>query len=406
MVEIWGTHALEELSLRHARGWIVEDAEGRRYTDLVSGVWCNVLGAAHPRWVDAVQRQAAKLVHVGQSFLTDEMRRGLDALGTILPPALNRGVFLNTGSEAVELALKMAFAATGHQGVGVVEWGYYGGTSLALSLSGVGRRMGYLPPPPDVLVLPAPTCHRCPVGQIPDNCGAACLASLAEAEKGRYAAVLYEPVLSGAGVLVPPRGYGARIVDLAHRCGALIIAEEVTTGMGRTGRWFAFEHDDIVPDILVVGKILGAGLPVAAVVTTADVETSCRGTLKHVQSHQNDPFSGALAATVIDILREEGLVEAAAEKGAFLLEGLEALYRRHPSIATVRGRGLLVGVELVPERAPKGPELREALRKRGFLVDYQLHTATMRLFPPYVTPREEFARFLDALDEVLAAMDA
>ena len=155
-----------------------------------------------------------------------------------------------------------------------------------------------------------------------------------------------------------------------------------------------------------MGKILGAGLPVAAVVTTADVETSCRGTLKHVQSHQNDPFSGALAAAVIDILREEGLVEAAAEKGAFLLEGLEALSRRHPSIATVRGRGLLVGVELVPERAPKGPELREALRKRGFLVDYQLHTATMRLFPPYVTPREEFARFLDALDEVLAAMDA
>ncbi len=404
-MELWGTNPLEGLSIRHARGWTVEDAEGRRYTDLVSGVWCHVLGAAHPRWVEAVQRQASGLVHVGQAFVTEETRRGLDALGTILPPALNRGVFLNTGSEAVELALKMAFAATGHRGVGVVEWGYYGGTTLALSLSGVGRRMNYLPPPPDVLVLPAPTCHRCPVGKTPASCEAACLDPLAEAEQGRYAAVLYEPVLSGAGVLVPPRGYGARIVDLAHRCGALVIAEEVTTGMGRTGRWFAFEHDDIVPDILVVGKILGAGLPVAAVISTDDVETRCRGTLKHVQSHQNDPFSGALAATVIDILREEGLVEAAGEKGAFLLRGLEELSQRHPCIATVRGRGLIVGIELVPEKAPKGPELRQTLRQRGFLVDYQLHTATMRLFPPYVTPREEFVRFLGALDEVLAAVD-
>ena len=200
------------------------------------------------------------------------------------------------------------------------------------------------------------------------------------------------------GMIVPPPGYGAHLRNLATRCGAYLIAEEVTTGVGRTGRWFGFEHDAIVPDVLVVGKALGAGLPVSAVVTTEEVERCCRGTLRHVQSHQNDPFSGRIAATVISILQEECLVERTAESGASLLEGLKVLQSQYPWVWDVRGKGLMVGIELEQDRAAHGTTIYRRLLEAGFIVDYQPHTATFRLFPPYVISAQEIERFLEAFE--------
>lgn len=214
----------------------------------------------------------------------------------------------------------------------------------------------------------------------------------------QIAAVLYEPVMAGGGMIVPPPGYGAQLRALTSRYEIPLIAEEVTTGMGRTGRWFGFEHDNIVPDILIIGKAIGAGLPVSAVVTTGEIEARCESVLRHVQSHQNDPLSGRIAATVISILQEDHLFEQAAERGAHLLEGLKIVQSRYPSIEDVRGKGAMVGIELTEDHADKGKVVFQRLLNAGFIVDYQHETATFRLFPPYIISTQEIDSFLIAFE--------
>lgn len=412
-MRLWATHEFRPITLVRGSGCTVVDTSGKSYLDLLSGTWCNVLGYGHPCWREAAASQLQKLAHIGPPFLTDETAEALGKLSEVLPPELTRAVLLNTGSEAVELALKMARAATGADEVVILERSYYGATIHALALSEAGRSMSFLPPPCPVHRLPAPNCTHCPAGVaaacttgFPCLDGLEALAEAVDRGERKVAAILFEPVLANGGVIVPPIGYGARLRALATRLGALLVAEEVTTGMGRTGRWFGFEHDGIVPDVLVIGKALGAGLPVAGVVTTENVEARCRGALRHVQSHQNDPFSGRIAATVISVMQEEHLVEQAAERGCDLLEGLVALQARVPAIGEVRGRGLLVGIELRPEWGEAGPLAAQRLFDAGFIADYQPHNRTFRLFPPYVIAKAEIDRFLCAFEKTLAEIAA
>jgi 2,2-dialkylglycine decarboxylase (pyruvate) len=400
-MQLWQTNPLQEITLVRGEGCTVWDSSGKSYVDLLSGTWCNILGYSYPRWLKAVQNQASVLTHVGAAFPTEEVSEALAMLEEILPSALGRAVLLNTGSEAVELALKMARAATGAEGFVVIEKGYYGATTYALSLSEAGRYAPYLPRPGNVYRLPAPTCRRCPVGHSWPCDGFPCLDSLralADERAEKVALVLYEPLMAAAGMLVLPPGYQGQLRELATRCQALLIAEEVTTGLGRTGRWFGFEHDGIVPDILVIGKAIGAGLPVSAVVTTREVEGGCRGGLRHIQSHQNDPFSGRIAATVISILRDEHLVEQAAKSGTYLLAGLKELQANCPWIRDVRGKGLALGIELEQDRADQGAAMFRRLLEAGFIVDYQPQSATFRLFPPYIITIKEMDRFLAAFE--------
>ena len=408
-MRLWQTNPFQTVTITRGEGCTVWDASGKPYLDMLSGVWCSVLGYGHPRWISAIREQVSILTHVGWPFMTAEINYGLSKLSEILPPELNRVVFLNTGSEAVELGLKMALAATGGDAVVVMERGYYGATACALSLSEAGRTADYLPSFGKVHRLPLPDCRRCPVG-----CSWPCdgrfpcldgLAELAESSEKHIAAVLYEPILGG-GIFVPPPSYGARLRALATRCNALLIAEEVTTGIGRTGRWFGFEHENIVPDILIIGKAIGGGLPVSVVVTTDDVEARCEGTLgRHVQSHQNDPYSGRIAATVISILQEEHLVERSTDRGSYLMAGLRGLQSSGPWIRDVRGKGTMVGVELHQKWSGKGMEMSQRLLEAGFIVDYHAPTATFRLFPPFIISTEEVDAFLQAFRQVLPEED-
>jgi 4-aminobutyrate aminotransferase-like enzyme len=407
-MQLWQTNPLQDITLVRGEGCTVWDSSGKPYLDLLSGTWCNILGYSHPCWLEAVRSQAGVLTHVGAAFPTEEVSKALAMLGQILPSALDRAVLLNTGSEAVELALKMARAATGAEGVVVIGKGYYGATTYALSLSEAGRDAPYLPCLGKVYRLPAPTCRRCPVGHSWPCNGFPCLDSLralADEQADKIAVVLYEPLMAAAGMIVLPPGYQGQLRELATRCGALLITEEVTTGLGRTGHWFGFSHDGIVPDILVIGKAIGAGLPVSAVVTTREVEERCQGVLRHVQSHQNDPFSGRIAATVISILQKESLVERAAERGDYLLKGLRELQSRHPWIWDVRGKGLMLGIELEKDRATKGVAVHRRLLEEGFIVDYQPHAATFRLFPPYIISTQEIDRFLVTFAGLLQSND-
>jgi len=409
-MRLWNTNPFDAVKLAGAEGSTVWDTRGKRYLDLLSGTWCAVLGHAHPRWVSAVSAHASALAHTPSRFATPAIEAALAKLAEILPPALNRVVFLSSGSEAVELALKMARAASGRQTTVVAERAYYGATMHALALSEAGRTLRCLPAGGAVYRVPAPYCTHCPKGlQWPCDGNFPCLDGLAEVSEqpdADVAAVLYEPIIA-AGILVPPPGYGARLRALATRCRAVLIAEEVTTGMGRTGRWFGFEHEGILPDVLVIGKALGGGLPVSAVVTSDEFEASCYTHLgRHVQSHQNDPFSGGVAAAVIATLRDERLVDAAAALGERLMSGLRAIKDRVPAIREVRGRGAMIGVELEPASSGNGPPIVADLFDAGFIIDFHAASSTFRLFPPFVLTPGEADAFLQAFERVLAKRGA
>lgn len=405
-MQLWPTNPYKTTALVRGQGCTVWDQAGKPYLDLLSGCWCNVLGYGHPRLVAAVQSQVNQLTHASKSFPSLELELALDKLSEILPPKLSRAVFLNTGSEAVELALKMAHAATGAPGVVVNDNGYYGATTYAMALSEPGRTATYLPKLGNVHRIPAPDCHHCAASCASGIRGTfPCLNPLTELadSNASLAAVLYSPLL-GNGIITPPDGYVHRLRELTTQAKALLIAEEVTTGLGRTGRWFGFMHADIMPDILVIGKAIGAGLPVAAVVTTEEVAERCRGVFgTHVQSHQNDPFSARIAATVIEIMQDEHLVEQAAARGDYFRRGLEQL--QSSGVVQVRGRGLMLGAELAPKLvAPLGSAIGAALLPQGFITDFQAATSTFRFFPPYVITTAEIDSFLEAFAGALARL--
>lgn len=404
-MDILNTGQFSEICLIKGEGCWVWDRDGNRYLDLLAGTWSNVLGHCHPIFTSKIQSQLEKLVHVGSREITREVRAAGERLAEVLPGELNRVTFLSTGSEAVELAIKIARIATGRQDVVSFRQGYYGATNQTLALSEVGRDKPYLAPfqPNHHLRIPAPDCSHCAFDTHPSQCAFRCLNSwVTETENrvsGQTAAILFEPII-GSQIIVPPSGYVTRLAEVAARWDSLIIAEEVTTGLGRTGEWFGFQHDGIIPDILVLGKALGNGLPVAAVITTSEVEADCAGRLKHVQSHQNDPLSGAAATAVIDVIKEEKLIERVEQMGVYLIEGLKRLQKIHTGIEEVRGAGLMVALELNngEKYTERGSQIQRVLRESGILVDYRPEMACFRFFPPYVITQEQIDFVLEALN--------
>jgi 2,2-dialkylglycine decarboxylase (pyruvate) len=389
---------LPQVTMARGEGCFLYDDAGQRYLDLLSGTWCCALGHNHPQLVAVLQEQLRRVVHLNAVFASSEIDLATERLTALLPSSLNRVTWVNTGSEAVELALKLARIDSGRDGAVVWERGYYGATNLASSLSH-GGGAGWCEPV--VWRVPAPHCSKCPVDSAYPGCDFRCL-DLALAGVRQAAAVLYEPVLAVGGVIVPPEGYGLRVQEWARRLGALFILEEVTTGMGRTGRWFGFQHENLEPDVLVLGKVLGNGLPVAAVVTTEDVEQRCEGRLRHVQSHQNDPWSGAVAASVIDILKDEGLVQRSADLGRQLLGRLEELEDRWPMVVEARGLGLVAALQF--EDAFLGEQVRGYLLQRGIIIDYQEATRCLRFFPPYIIEEEGLARAVEVIEQGIQSL--
>ena len=404
-MEIFRTSALSDLKPVKGEGCWLWDEKGKRYLDLLGGTWCNVLGHRHPKFTRAIQGQVEKLVHTGSGVVAKEVRDAADLLGTVLPASLSHVTFLNTGSEAVELAMTVARIATNRFEIIGFRMGYYGATVNALALSEAGRGANYLPMPSNIPPIPAPTCYRCPLQRTCPECEFACLHEWqADAEKyaKEAAAIIFEPVM-GRAVIVPPPGYLNALAKLAEEWGCLLISEEVTTGIGRTGYWFGFQRDNISPDIVVLGKALGNGLPVASVVTTTEVERACSGILHHVQSHQNDPFSGAVAAAVINIIREERLVDHAREMGAYLLQGLDHLKSAHTGIINTRGLGLMAALELDTQNADeRGVRCQRKLAEQGIIIDFNRAVSSLRFFPPYVVTQSQLDMMLEALDSALA----
>lgn len=404
-----------EFFAEHAAGAYFYDDSGRRLLDFTSGQMCATLGHNHPAVVAAIRRSCERALHLFSWVLSPEVVELCRELAALLPPQLQKVILLNTGSESNEAALRMAKLASGrHEVVGLTGsfHGLTGGAGAATY--SVGRR-GYGPAVPGNLAIPAPNAYHCPIRHCTERCDLTCLEvgfELVDGQRsGPPAAAIAEPVLSTAGVIVPPPGYFPRLKELCEARGMLLIIDEAQTAFGRVGANFAFEQDGVVPDFLTVSKTLGGGVPLAAAVTSAEIEETCyRHGFVHVTSHVSDPMPAAVGLAVLEVLRTERLNERALMLGERLAAGLRDLQQRFEMIGDVRGRGLLWGVELVTDRQSRRPhpELGARITRKCLELGLSMNIVALpglasawRIAPPLTSSEAQIDDGLAILDQAI-----
>jgi len=404
--------------IREARGSVLIDREGREILDFTSGQICSTIGHNHPRIVEAVEAACRRVIHLNSWMLTEEVIRLAERLAGLLPPPLEKVILLNTGSESNEVAFRLARIHTERPGLAGLTQSFHGLTAGAASLTFSVGRAGYGPGLPGTYALPAPYAYRCPLKRDCGTCDLACLEAglqhLDAQAAGSVAAVVAEPILSSGGIIEPPPGYFRRLQAECRARGMLLILDEAQTGFGRLGAMFGFEQDGVVPDILAVSKTLGGGLPLAATVTSSAIEADAfQKGFFHITSHVSDPLPAAVGLAVLDVIQEERLVEAAAKRGAYLKERLQELAREHEVIGDVRGRGLLLGVELVRDRESKAPaeewgaRITEECLARGLsmnIIRAGGAASALRIAPPLTITEAELDRGVAILDEAIRAV--
>ncbi|MDX6744142.1 aspartate aminotransferase family protein [Actinocorallia sp. A-T 12471] len=408
--------AFSPVVIGRAEGAYVFDEAGRGILDFTSGQMSAVLGHSHPEVVATVREYAGSLDHLFSGMLSRPVVDLARMLAGIAPEPLEKSMLLSTGAEANEAALKMAKLYTGGYEIVSFSTSWHGMTSGAAAATYSAGRRGYGPPVPGNIAIPAPNAYRSRFVRdgVHDWRGELDHAfDLVDAQSaGALAACLVEPIISSGGLVDLPPGYLAALKDKCVERGMLLILDEAQTGLGRTGAMFAFERDGVVPDILTLSKTLGAGLPLSAVVTSAEIEERCheRGFL-FFTTHVSDPLPAAVGRTVVSIVLRDRLHERAAELGARLREGLLTLQDRHECIGDVRGRRLMQGIELVKDRATKEPadELGKAIT--AACLDLGLHMnivqlpgmgGVFRIAPPLTVTPDELDLGLEILDKAIA----
>ncbi len=404
--------------ITRAAGSYVYDADGEAILDFTSGQMSSVLGHAHPDIVATVSDSAANLDHLFSGMLSVPMVDLARTLAATLPDPLSKVLLLTTGAESNEAAIKMAKLYTGCFEIVSFDRSWHGMTSGAASATFSAGRRGYGPPLPGNLTLPTPNAYRSPFRHADGSYDWAAELdygfAIVDAQScGSLAACLVEPILSSGGIIDPPEGYLRRLKELCAERGMLMIVDEAQTGIGRTGLMYAFERDGIVPDLITLSKTLGAGLPVAAVVTSDEIESTCheRGFL-FFTTHVSDPLAAAVALTVLTVVDRDGLVERAAQLGRRLTERLTGLRDRHEQVGDVRGRGLLQGLELVSDKASKTPADTLGARVTAACLQRGLHMnivqlpgmgGIFRIAPPLTITDADLDTGLSILEDALSA---
>ncbi|MEU5902002.1 MULTISPECIES: aspartate aminotransferase family protein [Streptomyces] len=402
--------------IERAAGSQVFTADGRTILDFTSGQMSAVLGHCHPRIVATVQQQVARLDHLYSGMLSRPVVDLAERLAGTLPAPLAKTLLLTTGAESNEAALRMARLVTGRHEVVSFARSWHGMTQAAASATYSAGRKGYGPAAPGNFAIPVPNSYRPDIttadGTLDWRRQLDLAFDLIDAQStGSLAACLIEPILSSGGIIEPPPGYVAALHAKCRERGMLLILDEAQTGLCRTGTWYAFERDGVVPDILTLSKTLGAGLPLAAVVTSAEIEQEAyeRGFL-FFTTHVADPLVAAVGNTVLDVLTEDRLDERARELGRFLREGLAGLAARHHVVGDIRGRGLLAGLELVLDRGTKqtsdalGAQVTRRCLELGLhmnIVQLPGMGGVLRIAPPLTTTHDELTRALTILDQTL-----
>ncbi|MGE0218769.1 aspartate aminotransferase family protein [Mycolicibacterium sp.] len=404
--------------IERASGSYLYDRDGGAYLDFTSGQMSSVLGHSHPDVVATVTDTVATLDHLFSGMLSAPVVDLARALTATLPPALSKMLLLTTGAESNEAAIKMAKLYTGNYEIVSFDRSWHGMTSGAASATFSAGRRGYGPPMPGNLTLPTPNAYRSPFrhpdGSYDWNAELEYGFALVDAQSaGSLAACLVEPILSSGGIIELPPGYLRRLKQLCAERGMLLILDEAQTGIGRTGTMYAFERDGVVPDLLTLSKTLGAGLPVAVVLTSDEIETVCheRGFL-FFTTHVSDPLAASVALTVLTVVERDGLVERANILGKRLSARLADLHDRYEQVGDVRGRGLLQGIELVTDKAGKTPadalgqQVTAACLERGLhmnIVQLPGMGGIFRIAPPLTVTDTELDTGLDILDAALRA---
>jgi acetylornithine aminotransferase len=375
MMNNYGTPAM---ALASGDGAVVTDVDGKAYLDLLGGIAVNVLGHRHPAIIEAVTHQMSTLGHTSNLYATGPglalAEELVSLLGTDSPA---RVFFCNSGTEANEVAFKLS-RLTGRTKLVAAQEAFHGRTMGSLALTGQpSKQAPFAPLPGDVTHVPYGDAD-----------------ALAAAVDDATAAVFLEPIMGESGVVVPPEGYLAAARDITARHGALLVLDEVQTGMGRTGTFFAHQHDGVTPDVVTLAKGLGGGLPIGACLAVGPAADLMTPGL-HGSTFGGNPICAAAALAVLRVLAEENLIRHAEVLGKSLRHGIEAL--AHPLVDHVRGRGLLCGVALT---APRAKDAEAAARRAGFLVNAAAPDV-IRLAPPLIITDAQIDGFLGALPSIL-----
>ncbi len=379
------TYARFPVALVRGRGMRVWDADGRQYLDFLAGIAVCNLGHCHPNVVAAIREQAGTLLHVSNLYHIEPQVRLAKLLTEVT--FADRVFFCNSGAEANEGAIKLARKVQKDRGeperteIVSATMSFHGRTLATLTATGQDKvKVGFDPLPPGFTCVPYDDVE-----------------ALEEAVGPETAAVMLEPIQGEGGVRVPSEGYLRRVRELCDVRGALLVLDEVQTGVGRTGTFLACEHDGVKPDICTVAKGLGGGVPIGAVLATEAVARSF-GPGTHASTFGGNPLVCAAALATVRTILQEGILEHTRRTGAYLMERLSELARGRPGISAVRGRGLLIGIELAGDR--KAKDVVTAMMDRGFLVG-SAGEQVVRLAPPLIVEPEEIDALLSALEEVV-----
>jgi len=408
----------EDVIIERAEGSFVYDADDRPILDFTSGQMSAVLGHTHPDIVTTVDRQMKLVAHLFSGMLSRPVVELASRLAA-LAPGLDRVQLLSTGGESNEAAIRMAKLVTGGHEIVAFAQSWHGMTGGAASATYSAGRRGYGPAAAGSLVIPAPNAYR-PRFKHADG-SLDWKSELDDAfelidrqSTGNLAAFIAEPILSSGGILELPPGYLAELKKKCEERGMLLILDEAQTGVGRTGHMFAFQRDGVTPDILTLSKTLGAGLPLAAVMTTTEIEQKAheRNYLFYT-THVSDPLPAAVGVTVLDVVARDNLVQQAIKRGDRLKKGLQSLQQRFECVGDVRGRGLLLGLEIVTDRHSKKPgfelgaKIMDEAMARGLsmnIVKYPGMGGVFRIAPPLTVSEAEIDQGLSIMSDSIKAV--
>ncbi|MCP3414837.1 aspartate aminotransferase family protein [Bradyrhizobium brasilense] len=401
----------EPIRMARAEGVYMFDVDGRRYLDLYNNV--PSVGHSHPRVVEAISRQAG-LLSTHTRYLNDVVDGYAERLLATFPRGIDHLVLTCTGSEANDLALRVAKVATGRTGFIVTETAYHGNSAAVTDVS-PSSRPGQ-PLPPHVRAVPAPEMYRNPVGDPGQRFADSVAAAITDLERSGFgfAALLVDTIFSSDGIYADPAGFLAHTVKLVHERQGLFIADEVQPGFGRTGAaMWGFARHGVVPDIVTMGKPMGNGFPMGGVAMRAALLDRFAAEVKYFNTFGGNPVAAAAGLAVLDVIEDEGLMQNAREVSRHLMDGLREIGNRHMTIGDVRGAGLFIGLELVRDRDSKEPTpelaslLINRLRRRGILIGAAgPFGSTLKIRPPLCFGKDHADMFITACDEELREVAA
>ena len=387
MDHILQCHEITKTDFVRAQGCYLYDSRGRKYIDFESGIWVTALGHNHPRMLQALQRQMEQVIHLGTRFPSYLAEETAGELLDVLGLEEGKCIFLNTGSEAVEFGVQMIRRLTGQPLLMTLVDSFLG------SYGSAGQKK-----PEEWHIFDWKECAVC---SRPEPCDPCCT-SLKQVPFESIGGFVFEPGNATGQVKLPPKKLVQALVAGVRQQNGLIMANEVTTGFGRTGAWFGFQHYDLRPDIVSMGKAIGNGYPVSPVAMTHDLADRLESSgFRYAQSHENDPLGCAVAKEVLAVLKEENLIERSNRIGVYFLKKLKELASRRSNIKEIRARGLMIAVvlETTGSQAISATRVCQKLLEKGFIVGYNPIINLLRFYPPLVIGEEDIDSLIKALEE-------